>query len=134
MTQKKLAASITISFLTAAGLTLLDVAALRFYVADDVAVGDFRVSDKPRSCLLFQASETSGGTEVKSFDVTFRGITEQSHRLTVQLPQHLARCRIHLALHHEYSAAALNSKQTNTASLPATLEREFGIDAMKANQ
>ena len=124
------AAAKTISFLTAAGLTLHGVAALNRHVA----VPDFQLPDNPSRGLLFEASKAAGVVEVKKFGVTFRGITEQSHCSTVRLPQHLARCRTHLAHQHEYSAAAFNSTEANTTPLPATLEHVFGIDAMGANQ
>lgn len=118
----------TIPHLAAVELPLLEVAAQKHYFADG-----FQLPDKPCS-RLYKARKTNGSTEVKGFDVAFRGITEQSHRVIVQLPEHLARCRTHLALRHQYSAAALNSTQANTAPLPTRLEHALGIDAMGANQ
>jgi hypothetical protein len=117
--------------LTPAALNLLKVAALMHYFADDVAAG-VQLPDKPCNCI-YKARMTNGGTEVKGFEVNFRGITERSHHHTVQLRQHLARCRTHLALHHEYSAAALNSTQSNPAPVPARLEDVLAIDATGAN-
>jgi hypothetical protein len=134
MTHEELAAAEPISFLTAAGFSHQDVAALSHYVAHDVAIGDFRLCGNPCSSgLLFKGCVVAGVVELRKFGVTSREITEQYHCFTVQLPRQLARCRSHLA-HREYSAAALNSTQANTTPLPATLEHVFGIDAMGAYQ
>ena len=90
MTHEELAAAEPISFLTAAGFSHQDVAALSHYIAHDVAIGDFRLCGNPCSSgLLFKGCVVAGVVELRKFGVTSREITEQYHCFTVQLPRQL---------------------------------------------
>lgn len=86
---------------TAAGWTIQDNANFNGNAGEGVAVREFVLPNGACDYLLFVGGKAAGVIEAKKADVTLSGISEQTCKYMVKVPDHLARWADHLVFDYE---------------------------------
>lgn len=79
------------ALLLSAGWILQSNSAFNRNAAEGVAVREFALPNGPCDYLLFVGGKAAGVIEAKKAGATLSGVTEQSAKYMLKLPDHLAR-------------------------------------------